>query len=161
MLRAVFRNPGFSPSTMADSSSSGSISMPESQASETEVLEANWRRKVDRSTKWPVVAFIASGTFWLLVGSVFAIIASLKFNMPDWLVQQGWLTFGRVRPAHLNTVIYGWISMTGVGVATWLWARLLKTELRGRWLLMGSVVLWNIGMTIGTIGILAGYSRSI
>lgn len=146
---------------MADSSSSGSISMPESQASETEVLEANWRRKVDRSTKWPVVAFIASGTFWLLVGSVFAIIASLKFNMPDWLVQQGWLTFGRVRPAHLNTVIYGWISMTGVGVATWLWARLLKTELRGRWLLMGSVVLWNIGMVIGTIGILAGYSRSI
>ena len=146
---------------MAESSSSGAVSMPESSASNTGTLEANWRRTVDRSTKWPVIAFIASGTFWLLVGSILAIIASLKFNMPDWLVQQGWLTFGRVRPAHLNTVIYGWISMTGVGVATWLWARLLKTRLRGQGLLLTSVAIWNIGMVIGTIGILAGYSRAI
>ena len=135
--------------------------MPESSVSDTGMLEANWRRSVDRSTKWPVVAFIASGTFWLLIGSALAIIASLKFNMPDWLVQQGWLTFGRVRPAHLNTVIYGWISMTGVGVATWLWARLLKTRLRGKGLLLASAGIWNVGMVIGTIGILAGYSRAI
>ena len=124
-------------------------------------LEANWRRVVDRSTRWPVVAFIASGTFWLIIGSLLALIASFKFQFPDWWTQQAWLTFGRVRPAHLNTVIYGWISMAGVGVATWLWARLLKTQLRGRGLQLISVVLWNIGMVIGTIGILAGYSRAI
>jgi len=124
-------------------------------------LEANWRRVVDRSTRWPVVAFIASGTFWLIIGSLLALIASFKFQYPDWWTQQGWLTFGRVRPAHLNTVIYGWISMAGVGVATWLWSRLLKTRLRGRWLQLISVGLWNIGMVVGTIGILAGYSRAI
>ena len=124
-------------------------------------LEANWRRIVDRSTRWPVIAFIASATAWLIIGSLLALIASFKFQFPDWWTQQAWLTFGRVRPAHLNTMIYGWISMAGVGIGTWLWARLLKTKLRGGLLMMISIVLWNIGMVIGTIGILAGYSRAV
>jgi cytochrome c oxidase cbb3-type subunit 1 len=124
-------------------------------------LPSNWRRVVDESTRGPVVAFIVSATAWLLIGSLLALIASFKFQFPDWWVQQSWLTFGRVRPAHLNTVIYGWISMAGVGISIWLWARLLKTRLRGQWLLLLSIGLWNAGMIVGTIGILAGYSRAI
>lgn len=95
------------------------------------------------------------------MGSLLALIASFKFNYPDWLVEQGWLTFGRVRPAHLNTMIYGWISMASTGIMIWLWCRVLKVRLRGRLLLYFSVVWWNIGLVIGTIGILAGYSRSV
>ncbi|MEF8866868.1 MAG: cbb3-type cytochrome c oxidase subunit I, partial [Salinibacter sp.] len=132
-----------------------------SSASASPPPEESWRRVVDASTRRPVVAFIVSATVWLLIGSLLALIASFKFQFPDWWTQQAWLTFGRIRPAHLNTVIYGWISMAGVGVGTWLWARLLKTELRGRGLLLLSVALWNVGMVVGTIGILAGYSRSI
>ena len=123
--------------------------------------ETRWRRVVDASTSGPVIGFVVSATIWLLIGSLLALVASLKFQFPDWLAQQPWLTFGRVRPAHLNTMIYGWISMAGVGVGTWLWARLLKTELRGKWMLYLSIGLWNIGMVVGTIGILAGYSRAI
>ena len=127
----------------------------------TDSRELSWRRVVDASTRGPVLGFIVSATFWLIVGSLLALIASFKFQFPDWWTQQAWLTFGRVRPAHLNTMIYGWISMAGVGVGTWLWARLLKTELRGQWMLLLSVLLWNVGMVVGTIGILAGYSRAI
>ena len=145
---------------MSDASSDAvQQSLPPGETSES--LEANWRRLVDRSTRGPVIAFIASATAWLIVGSLLALIASLKFQFPDWLVQQPWLTFGRVRPAHLNTVIYGWISMAGIGVGTWLWARLLKTKLRGGLLQLIAAGLWNVGMVVGTIGILAGYSRSI
>ncbi len=141
---------------------------PSSSAGETPANEdasvppdVGWRQVVDRSTRWPVVAFVASATAWLIIGSLLALIVSFKFQFPDWWARQPWLTFGRVRPAHLNTVIYGWISMAGVGVSTWLWARLLKTRLRGQGLLLTSVALWNVGMVVGTIGILAGYSRSI
>lgn len=140
---------------MPDASASPSVS------ASPPASEEGWRRVVDASTRRPVVAFIVSATVWLLIGSLLALIASFKFQFPDWWTQQPWLTFGRIRPAHLNTVIYGWISMAGVGVGTWLWARLLKTELRGQWLLLLSVALWNVGMVVGTIGILAGYSRSI
>lgn len=123
--------------------------------------DAQWRERVDRSTRLPVLAFVTSAVAWLLVGSVLALVASFKFQFPDWLVEQGWLTFGRVRPAHLNTMIYGWISMAGVAIALWLWARTLKTELRGRFLLLVSAALWNVGVFIGFLGIHAGFSRSV
>ena len=124
-------------------------------------LGMGWRREVDRSTRGPVIAFVASGAFWLIVGSLLALIASFKFNYPDWLAQQPWLTFGRVRPAHLNTMIYGWISMASVGILLWLWARVLKTPLRGGPILLFSAAWWNLGLVIGTIGILSGFSRAI
>jgi len=124
-------------------------------------LPEGWREEVDASVRWPVTAFIASGAFWLVIGSVLALIASFKFNHPEWLVEQGWLTFGRVRPAHLQTMIFGWISMAGFGVLTWLWARLLKTDMRLGWLQLVSVAVWNLAMVVGTIAILAGFSRSI
>jgi cytochrome c oxidase cbb3-type subunit 1 len=136
-------------------------SSPSAPTTDPGDVPPTWRRVVDRSTRGPVAAFIVSATAWLLIGSLLALIASFKFQFPDWWTEQAWLTFGRVRPAHLNTMIYGWISMAGVGIGTWLWARLLKTPLRGQGLLWLSIGLWNVGMGVGTIGILAGYSRAI
>jgi cytochrome c oxidase cbb3-type subunit I len=146
---------------MSDSSSPPAATPGLPPGASEDTLEANWRRVVDASTRWTVIAFITSATFWLLAGSALALIASLKFQAPDWLVDQRWLTFGRVRPAHLNTMIYGWISMAGIGVGAWLWARLLKTRLRGQWMMLLGAGLWNVGMVLGTIGILIGHSRAI
>jgi len=146
---------------MSDSSSPSAATPGLPPGASEDTLEANWRRVVDASTRWTVIAFVTSATFWLLVGSALALIASLKFQAPDWLVDQRWLTFGRVRPAHLNTMIYGWISMAGIGVGAWLWARLLKTRLRGQWMMLLGAGLWNVGMVLGTIGILIGHSRAI
>jgi cytochrome c oxidase cbb3-type subunit 1 len=123
--------------------------------------DATWRQRVDASVRLPVLVFAGSSVVWLLVGTVFALLASVKFQFPDWLANEGWLTFGRARPAHLNTMIYGWISMAGIAVATWLWVRTLKTELRGGVLHLVAAGLWNVGVLVGTIGILAGYSRSV
>ncbi|WP_094551516.1 cbb3-type cytochrome c oxidase subunit I [Rubricoccus marinus] len=122
---------------------------------------ATWRRDVDRHVRTPVVAFTLTAVFWLLVGTTFALIASFKFQYPDWMGETAAMTFGRVRPAHLNTMIWGWISPAGVAIAVWLWGRLLKTEVRHVWALNVSWVLWNIGVTVGTVGILAGYSQGI
>jgi cbb3-type cytochrome oxidase subunit 1 len=70
-------------------------------------------------------------------------------HWPDWLVSDAWLTFGRIRPAHLNMVIYGWSSLAGVGIALWLLPRLLRTELvGGRYAVAGAVV-WNLGVASG------------
>lgn len=42
--------------------------------------------------------------FWLVIGSIFAMITSIKMHNPDFLASWQWLTFGRVRPVHLNLV---------------------------------------------------------
>ena len=52
-------------------------------APDPEALRA--REEADLSTRSPVLAFIISATFWLVLGSVFGLIVSLKFHFPDWL----------------------------------------------------------------------------
>lgn len=123
---------------------------------------ADSRVAIDESTRLPVLTFFASAVFWLLAGSLLADVASIKLHTPCFLVSPGgWTTFGRVRMAHLNTMIYGWASMAGVGVLLWLMARLSKAELRHPRLLVAAAVLWNLAVLIGTVAILAGQGTSV
>ncbi|MEX0449889.1 cbb3-type cytochrome c oxidase subunit I [Spiribacter sp. 221] len=105
-----------------------------------------------------IFALIGFGTFWLVFGSMFGVIASLKFNIPDWLSGSAPLTFGRVRTVHLNTVIYGWLSLTGIGVAMFLIPRIFKTHLRGVNFAWVGLVLWNIGVAAGAWAIATGWT---
>jgi cytochrome c oxidase cbb3-type subunit 1 len=124
----------------------------------TDMHELQIRELADRSSRTPVLWWLTSAIAWLLIGSVFGLIASIKLHLPEWLVSDAVMTFGRVRPAHLNAVIYGWASMAGVGVGLWLIPRLFKTALVGGTYATAGALLWNLGMTIGTIGLLAGMS---
>jgi|688.fasta_scaffold18566_3 cytochrome c oxidase cbb3-type subunit 1 len=119
------------------------------------------RAEIDASTRLPVILFYGSAIFWLLIGTLFALLASFKMNAPQFLDQWGWLTFGRVRPAHLNAVAYGWAAPAGIGTGLWLMARLCRTPLRHTKLLISAAIFWNIGILLGIFGILAGDGRSI
>jgi cytochrome c oxidase cbb3-type subunit 1 len=139
-----------------DRGHAASTDSPDSQASD-EAL----RIKIDASTSTATVLFIASGIFWLVAGSLAGLVVSLKFSLPEWLGSSAPVTFGRLRPAHLNTVTYGWISLGGAGMVIWLVGRLCKTEIRWPGLLYASVILWNIGLLVGTILVIAGYSEGM
>ena len=119
------------------------------------------RAGIDASCSRAVLAWYVSAVFWLLVGSAFALIASFKMHIPDWLGGSEWLTFGRVRPAHLNAVAFGWGSMAGIASAIWMMARLGRAELKYGGVLVLAALIWNIGVAIGLAGILMGYSTSI
>lgn len=116
---------------------------------------------IDQSVRYPVLFFYASAVFWLLAGSILAIVASVKLHTPGFLDQCAWLTFGRVRPAHLNTVIYGWASMASIGTLWWMQARLARVTMRGPWLGVAIGVGWNIAVAAGTIAILGGCGTSV
>jgi cytochrome c oxidase cbb3-type subunit 1 len=90
-----------------------------------------------------VLGYYASAVFWLLFGSLAAIVASIKLHNPEFLSEWNWLTFGRVRPVHLNTMVYGWSSMAAIGILLWLQARVARVPLLGRILLPTSVGVWN------------------
>lgn len=119
------------------------------------------RVQIDRSCRQTVVWYYASAVFWLLMGSLFAMLASIKMHNPEFLGNYQWLTFGRVRPVHLNMVAYGWASMAAVGTLLWLQARLCKVRLPYRKLLPITCVVWNLTVVAGVIAILAGYNTSI
>ena len=117
--------------------------------------------EIDASARWPTVVFLLSALIWLLVGTVFALIASFKLHTPDFLGDYEWLTFGRARSAHLNAVIYGWSTNAAFAVAFWLMARLSRARIRHTGVLFTAACFWNLGVTIGVFGILAGDSTSI
>jgi cytochrome c oxidase cbb3-type subunit I len=116
---------------------------------------------IDASTKAPALFFLISSVLWLLAGTVFALIASIKMHTPEFLGDAQWLTFGRVRTAHLNAVIYGWSVNASFAVAFWLMARLSRAVLRHPIVLFIAGAAWNVGVSVGIIGILIGHSTSI
>lgn len=119
------------------------------------------RSRADKSTSLVVGVCLTLAVVWLVLASFAGLISSIKLHSPDWWVQYEWLTFGRIRPIHLNLVAYGWCSLAGIGVAIWLIPRLLKTELVGaKYALIGGA-LWSIGVFAGTVAIATGHSDGL
>jgi cytochrome c oxidase cbb3-type subunit I len=119
------------------------------------------REHLDSEAALPVLLFFGTGILWLLAGTAFGLATSLKFDMPDWLGTIPALTFGRLRPAHLNAVAYGWMSLAGAGCLIWLTSRLCRVPIRRRGWLVASVALWNAGVLYGVGAILFGYGTSV
>lgn len=132
----------------------GAVEEPDADQEEELALRA----RADRSTRVPVIWWLASSLVWLLLGSLLGVIASIKLHAPEWLVSEPFLTFGRIRPAHLNVVAYGWSSMAGVGIGVWLIPRLFKVTLQGGAYATAGAIIWNIGLAAGTWSLLAGHS---
>jgi cytochrome c oxidase cbb3-type subunit 1 len=123
--------------------------------------DAAARARADQSTSLVVGVSLTLAVVWLVLASLAGLISSIKLHAPDWWVQCEWLTFGRIRPIHLNMVAYGWCSLAGIGVAIWLIPRLLKTELVGaKYALVGGAM-WSIGVFAGTVAIAMGYSDGL
>jgi cytochrome c oxidase cbb3-type subunit 1 len=123
--------------------------------------EVATRLRADKSSSLVVGVCLTMSVVWLVLASAAGLISSIKLHAPDWWVAQEWLTFGRIRPIHLNLVGYGWCSMAGIGVALWLIPRLLKTELVGaKYALLGGA-LWGVGVTAGTVAIALGHSDGL
>ena len=124
----------------------------------TSDVEQIERALIDASTRVPVLMFYTSAIVWLLIGTLLAGFVSIKLHEPDMFSGVSFLTWGRLRPAHMNVMVYGWASMAGMGTAIWLMARLCRTVLRHPLLLVAGGGFWNFGVLLGVGGILAGDS---
>ena len=123
--------------------------------------DLDFRSRADQSTSLVVGVCLTLAVVWLVLASLAGLISSIKLHEPDWWVQYGWITFGRIRPIHLNLVAYGWCSLAGIGVAIWLIPRLLQTEMIGaRYALIGGA-LWSLGVFAGTWAIADGRSDGL
>ena len=113
---------------------------------------------IDASLRLPLLALFGGAAFWLVVSSVLAMIASIKFHAPDFLAACPWLIYGRVQPAADDALLYGFCIPAGLGVALWLVAQLGQAPLRGAIVPVVAAKLWHLGVLVGLIGILSGNS---
>ena len=119
------------------------------------------RAGIDRSLRHPVMFFMTSGAAWLAVSIVLGIISSAKVHSPGFLSSYGWLTYGRVFPAHINALIYGWGFQAAFAVIIWLMARLSRKECTAAGIILAAGHVWNLGVMLGIFGILAGASTGM
>ena len=113
-------------------------------------------RAIDRSARWALLLLLASGLLWLAVGGVLALVHSIQLHTPGFLAASEWFTFGRTQAAAETALVYGWAANAGFAVALWLLGRLGGTPLRGLGLVKIGGAFWNLGVTLGVIGILGG-----
>jgi cytochrome c oxidase cbb3-type subunit 1 len=123
--------------------------------------DALLRAGIDRSLRHPVMFFLTSGAAWLAVSIFLGVISSAKVHSPDFLGGCPFLTYGRVFPAHINALVYGWGMQAAFAVIIWLMARLSRKECTAAGTILAAGHVWNIGVGLGIVGILAGYGTGM
>jgi cytochrome c oxidase cbb3-type subunit 1 len=129
----------------------------EAKGASVTIAEGVPAAEIDVSCR-PVLLLLLSATVWLVAASMFGLIASLKFHQPKILADCAWQTYGRVRPVANNALVYGAAMQAGLAILLWLVCQLGRTRLAAPALVIAGCVVWNLGMTVGLLGILAGDS---
>jgi cytochrome c oxidase cbb3-type subunit I len=113
---------------------------------------------VDASCRVSLLVLFLAAAGWAVLASALSLAASIKFHSPVFLSGCAWLTYGRIQPAGIIALVYGFGMQAGLGVGLWLLARLGRAALEWPLVVIGGAVFWNIGVAAGLFGVLAGDS---
>src|SRR3569623_700830 len=106
-------------------------------------------------------AWLWSALLWLLAFAVLGLLLAVKFNYPDFLGGLSWLTFGRLRPAHVDGMVFGVYSTAALGLLYYyvpmLCARPMVAAAVGWW----AFYAWNAAVGAATLALLWGYNAGI
>ncbi len=108
-----------------------------------------------------ILKWLLWGLFWLMFTPSIGALAATLFNYPDYLGTSEYLTFGRLRPMHVNGVIFGAFSTLFIGLCYYLLPRLTGVKIWnghwGHWL----VWVWNLGLIAGMVSLALGYNQGL
>ena len=114
--------------------------------------------KVSDELKRIVIYYITASVVWLIFGTLIGEYLGIKFVYPE-LDSQSWLSFGRLRPVHTNTVFWGWASLAMLGLAQFVIARTSHRELYSNKLAMVAFWLINASLVIGNLCLMSGINN--
>ena len=117
-----------------------------------------WPNEIDASCRVPLLALFGGAALWLVLGLALGIAAMLSFHKPDMFADCSFMTYGRVQAAANDLLLYGFTIPAALGVMLWIFARLSQAPLALPIVPVVAANLWHIGVLIGTISILLGFS---
>jgi len=104
--------------------------------------------------------WLYSAILWFPIFTAFGMIMAIKFFYPTFLVDSAFDTFGRIRPAHVNGLLFGFLSSGLIGAMYYVLPRLSHVSLYKPKIAKASAVLWNAGVLAGVLMILAGDTQA-
>ena len=129
--------------------------------SECALAQSSEASVIDASLRAPLTVLITSAIIWLLVASALSVVAAWQLHTPSFFSTCEYVTYGRIQPAQSSVFVYGWGFNAAFAVSLWLMARLSRGALPGCGVLLLGAVFWNVGVAVGTTGIIAGFSTSL
>lgn len=105
-----------------------------------------------------IVWYLAAATGWLVFGTLVGQYLGMKFVWPD-MDQVAWLSFGRLRPVHTNTVFWGWASLAMIGLGYFVVARTSATAIHSYKLAWRAWWLINLSIVSGNLLLMAGINN--
>ncbi len=119
---------------------------------------ASKRPPIDPKLANLVLWFTLTATFWLVFGTSVGEYIGIKFVAPD-IDQASWLSFGRLRPVHTNSVFWGWASLGMLALGYYAVPRVGNNKLYSYRIGWISLILINITVFCGTIALMAGINN--
>lgn len=104
--------------------------------------------------------WLLSSVIWFIVVTTFGMIIAIELYAPEVFRGISWLVFSRVRPNHVQGVIFCWLTMMYFGAIFYMLPRLLGTktiwsEGLGYW----TAWFYNFVLAVGIVSLLAGHSQ--
>ena len=95
----------------------------------------------------------------MVVATFMGLLGATELMAPDLTENISWLVFGRVRPIHVNLVLFGFVTPALLSAAFYYVPRLLRTELFSEKLGTLTVLAWNITLVAVVVSLAMGYSQ--
>lgn len=105
-----------------------------------------------------IIWYLGASVFWLVYGTFIGQYVGMKFVWPE-MDSVSWLSFGRLRPVHTNTVFWGWASLAMIGLAYFVIARTSNTTIYSYKWAWRSWRLINLSVLVGNILLMAGINN--
>ncbi len=102
--------------------------------------------------------YLGTAVFWLMFGTLIGQYLGMKFVWPE-LDTISWLSFGRLRPVHTNTVFWGWASLAMIGLGYFVVTRTSNTNIFSYKLAWRALILINATLVIGNLLLMAGVNN--
>ena len=95
----------------------------------------------------------------MMVGTFMGLLGATELIAPDLLENVGWLVFGRIRPIHINIVLFGFVTPGLLAAAFYYVPRLLRTPLYSEKLGVLTVAAWNVTLVAVVVSLSMGYTQ--
>jgi cytochrome c oxidase cbb3-type subunit 1 len=123
-----------------------------------EKKKSNIRLETPEGLKKIVIYYLGAAVFWLVFGTLIGEYLGFKFIWPE-LDKISWLSFGRLRPVHTNTVFWGWSSLAMIGLAYFVIARTSNVRIFSQKLARRAWWLINLTVLLGNICLMSGINN--
>lgn len=120
-------------------------------------VRANEALHEDRTAKWFLISSI---TYFFIVG-IIALAIAAKFVWPQLLGTIPHLSYGRLRPLHVNGMLFGWLLAADMGLSYYLIPRLCGVKLWSERLGLATAALWNAIILSAVVATLMGWNQGL